>query len=52
MARYSFRVTDGRRLNGYTVEAPSEDEAKRLFIQYLSFLGAVICDEIKVEEDK
>ena len=52
MKTYRFTVQDGRRLTGYQVSATDDEEAKRLFIQYLSFLGAVICEEIKAEEDK
>ena len=52
MKTYKFTVQDGRRLSGYRVQAETPEEAKRRFVDFMSFAGVIVCQEIVVEEEK
>ena len=52
MKTYNFTVQDGRRLSGYRVEAESAEEAKKRFMDFMSFAGVIVCQEIVAEEEK
>ena len=50
--KYRVTVTEGRRALSYEVEAMSEDEAKELYLKWLSFRGALVVQEVEIKSEE